>query len=108
LAQGAEEIEGEDPDDLDARVRRGDIGDAGRLVQQAEHGPGGEEQGRRDDAQPEREDQTPLHAARDGHRIARPHRLGDHGVERHECAHPENRRAEEIEIAERDRRDRLG
>ena len=108
LAQGAEEIEGDDAGDLDACVRRRHVGDAGRLVQECEHGPGREEQGRRNDAQPERHDEAALDTARHGDRVARAHRLGDHGVERHEGTHPEDRRAKKVEVAERDGGDRLG
>jgi hypothetical protein len=108
LPQRTERVERHDPDDGDAGVRRGHVGHRGRLAQHPEDGTGGEEQQRCQRAQQERQDQPAPHPARHGLGVLGAHRLGHDGVEHHQHAHPEDRRAEEIEVAQRDGADGLG
>jgi hypothetical protein len=82
--------------------------DVGRLTKQREDRRGGEEQDRGGNGEQTGENHSALHAACDRGRVARPDRLGDDRIQDHQCAHAEHGRHEEIQIAERHRREGLG
>ena len=102
LAEDDEEEERQDPGCEAPDVHRRERHDLGGLVGQSEHRAGQQKHRDRRHRQDERQEDSPLNAACDGGLVFRAHRLGDHGVEHHQRAHPEDADAEEVKVSEGD------